>query len=55
MLKDNYDGVKNKLLNENFELRNTLLGIQQEINHIIRYNKEEFVIKFDTWIPKFKD
>lgn len=41
--KENFENVRQKILTENQELRNTLLSFQNNLNRILNAAKEQFV------------
>lgn len=46
-IKDSNENIRHKLLNENQEMRNTLVFFQTELKKIINEKKELFVILFN--------
>jgi hypothetical protein len=44
--KDNFERIRQKILGENQELRNTLLNLQNNLNRIMNFAKDQFVLTF---------
>ncbi len=44
--KENFERIRQKILGENQELRNTLLNLQNNLNRIMNFAKDQFVLTF---------